>query len=136
MVIQALQVLDTRSAIHEGHLFVREAEVSHSSSDAGLFGFGCAPEIHPLDLHIMQVVLEEVLEKGKLRLVDAGRHCEGRDFGLLPLHVLRPNMQQCARCLLLCSFLLLLACIRPLCELHFMANRLGLLTSTIVGPEL
>ena len=43
---------------------------------------------HPLDLHIMQIVLEEVMEVRKLCFVDAGRHCEGRDFGLLLLHIL------------------------------------------------
>ena len=40
---------------------------------------------HPLDLHIMQIVPEEVPEIGKLRFVDAGRHCEGRGVGLLLL---------------------------------------------------
>ena len=78
MVVHPLQVLDTRSAIHKGDLWLetrqcgqvqrtqsfglrrprpkaailwapdlilREAEASHSSSDSGLFGFLCAPEI-------------------------------------------------------------------------------------------
>ena len=72
-------------AVHQRYLSLKQSEKVESPQHCTRM---TAARQHPLDLHIMQVVLEEVLEKGKLRLVDAGRHCEGRDFGLLPLHVL------------------------------------------------
>ena len=40
----------------------------------------------------MQIVLQELLEIGKLRFVDAGRHCEGRGVGLLQQAEANPDL--------------------------------------------
>jgi len=87
MVVQPLQAL-VALATHERHLLLREAKASHSTSNSGLFGIVSTEKIHPLDLQVVQIVLQEVLQIGKLCCVDAGGHCEGWTVGVRAMRIL------------------------------------------------